>query len=373
MSIRSAFSRRSSLAVAFSLAAPASLLMGLAGCDPQAVTPQTKPVTVMCEQQQDVLLSHDFASGMGGWTLATSQPMDPDHTWAPDAVSSLRSDPAGTTLAGYYNRADSPSFAPMGRANLRLKIRMAYNVSNNNIFQLVVGCHGGVNNKRSIIADYNGQNPSFPAADDFEVPIPAAFASDPTVFLSLLVQAGGAGGDYGARVEKVQVVGDPSGGPGMVFGDDFIGGLSNWSVYSDPGVEGHVWSPESLGESCAQARSDLAGQTLSGNYTRLESNPFSLVGKTAGVVVVRARYSLPPQGRYQVFIADKDIDGHRSLIGEFQGQNAGYPANVTQEFPIPADFLGRPNVRVAFLELTGEGASQDFGIALKSVHVMATP
>jgi hypothetical protein len=372
MSIRSAFSRRSSLAVSLSLAAPASLLLGLAGCDTQAVTPQTKPVTVMCEQQQDVLLSHDFASGLGGFSLVTSQPLDPDHTWAPDAVSSLRSDPAGTTLANYYNRADSPTFAPMGRANLKLKIRMAYNVSTNNIFQLVVGSNSGADNKRSIIADYNGQNPSFPAADDFEVPIPAAFANDPDVFISLLVQAGGAGGDYGARVEKVQVVGDP-GGPGMVFGDNFIGGLSNWSVYSDPGVEGHVWAAESVGESCAQARSDVAGQTISANYTRLESNPFSLVGKSSGVVVVSAKYSLPPQGRYQVFIADQDIDGHRSLIGEFQGQNAGYPASVTQEFHIPADFLGRPNVRLAFLELTGEGEGQGYGIALQNVHVMATP
>lgn len=350
-----------------------SVLVGLAlvsGCGIESVSPQSQAVSAQCEPVSDVIFDHDFASGASGWSMVSSLPHDPSHCWAIDG-SSLRSDPAGSTMASFYNRADSPSFEPMGRSNLRLKIRMAFKVSDNNILQLMVGSHLRPDDQRALIADYNGQNPSYPAADEFEVMIPAGFSLDKQVYLSLLVQAG-AGGDYGARVEHVQVIGDGA-GPGLVFGDSFASGLSQFSVYSDPSVDGHVWQAQPLAQGCGLALSDPAGSTISQNYTRLETIPFSLVGKSAGVLVVKGSYSLPPQGRYQVFIADMDIDGHRSLIGELMGQSQGFPASSSHSFAIPADFLGRPNVRVALLELTGEGASQAQGISLSNVHVLAIP
>jgi hypothetical protein len=349
---------------------PALALALASGCGAESIAPQAQAVQAQCEQVSDVLFDHDFASGVAGWAMVSSLPADPAHCWALEN-GSLRSDPAGSTLASFYNRADSPTFEPMGRSNLRLKVRMAYKVSGNNILQLMVGSKKRPDDQRALIADYNGQNPSYPAADEFEVAIPGAFSLDKEVFLSLLVQAG-AGGDYGARVERVQVVGDGA-GPGLVFGDSFGEGLGKWSVYSDPSVAGHMWEAQPLAAGCGLAKSDPAGETISENYTRLESRPFSLVGKSAGVVVVKGSYDLPAQGRYQVFIADMEQDGHRSLIGEFQGKSAGYPAESSHSFAIPADFLGCGKVRVAFLELTGEGKAQGQGISLSNVHVLAVP
>lgn len=337
-----------------------------AGCGTESVAPHAQAVVSQCEPVSDVIFDHGFAQGAQGWTMVSSQPADPAHCWALEN-GSLRSDLAGSTMASFYNRADSPTFEPMGRSNLRVKIRMAYKVSDNNILQVMVGSRKRPDDQRALIADYNGQNPSYPAADEVEVVIPGAFSLDKEVFLSLLVQAG-AGGDYGARVERVQVVGDGE-GPGLVFGDSFGEGLGKWSVYSDPAVAGHMWEAQAVGAGCGVAKSDPAGETISENYTRLESKPFSLVGKSAGVVVVKGSHDLPAQGRYQVFIADMEQDGHRSLIGEFQGKSG----ESSKSFAIPADFLGCGKVRVAFLELTGEGQGQGQGVSLSNVHVLAVP
>ena len=332
-------------------------------------------------QAPDVLFFDNFEGDLSKWIRYTTQPTDPGHNWSisssppvASGAAQLRSDPAGSTKAQYYNRLDSVPFSLAGRENVHLHFDTRHQINTNGGYQVYVRTFSG--DKVSLIGDFLGQNLAWPGFEHKDLLIPQAFWGEPAVRVTFLIQAGPNGGDFGAVVDNVLVTGAPvSQSCDVAFFDSFEGGsLSKWDIYSDPGTPGHVWdlaaAPSSNCASALEARSDPAGSTQPLNYTRLESKPFSLVGKSSATIQVQARWLMGGDDRFQIFVADRDTSNIRSLVADFGGRNASYPANDTLEIPVPAVFLGRPRISVAFLALTGAAGPPGFGAAIDDVKVV---
>lgn len=375
MSIRSVHSSLSRGLLSAICAAP---LAGCAALD--GPPPSSRPLSLSCpDPGPDIVFFDNFEGDTSQWVLISDHPADSDHNWAITSNPSvyagagqLSSDPGGPTVATYYSRFDSIPFSLAGRTHARLRLASRHHTSLNSIYQIFVRTLDG--SKVSLIGDFGPANPSWPAFDQLDIPIPADFWGEPQVRISLLIQAGPHGGDFGAQVDNVLVSAPANPSCGLAFFDSFeSGSLSKWDVHSDPGTPGHRWdlaqAPPSVCATASEVRSDPAGHTTAQHSSRLESQPFSLVGVGSAKLQFYGRWSLAGDDRFQIFIADRDSDQLRSLVGELTGTSADFPANQKVEIDIPAEFIGRPHVSVSFLVLTGS-YGPGFGAAVDDVKIL---
>jgi hypothetical protein len=371
---------RSPYAIGLLAATIATPLLG--GCEADTDGRSTYALSAGCpEPTPDVVFFDDFNSDLSKWIRFTSDPTDSAHNWAISSAapvyagpSQLRSDPGGPTKPEYYNRLDSVPISLEGRKNVRLRFVTRHDLASVGDYQVFIRNLNG--DKVSLIGDYAGKNLAWPSFEQKDIPIPQAFWGDPSVRISFLMQAGPAGGDFGAEVDNVLLVGEPEAAQcDLAFFDSFEGGnLAKWDVYNDPGTPGHVWglgeAPATSCTSANEARSDLAGSTQKLNYTRLETKPFSLVGKSFATIRLQARWKMGGDDRFQIFIADRDTANVRGLIREYLQQNPSYPANDSIEIPIPSFMMGRGRVSAAFLALTGAAGIPGTGVAIDDVKII---
>ena len=354
----------------------------LGGCAADTADQQASALVNGCpEPTSDVIFFDDFNTDLSKWIAFTTQPTDSAHNWSISSAppvfagpSQLRSDPGGPTKPQYFNRLDSVPFSLAGRQNVRLRFAHRHDLAAVGDYQVFIRNFNG--DKVALIGDFAGRNLAWPSFEQKDIPIPQAFWGDPAVRVTFLLQAGPAGGDFGAEVDNVLVVGEPTVAQcDLVFFDSFEGGsLAKWDVYSAPGTPGHVWAlagaPPSNCPGSTEARSDPAGQTVPVNYTRLETKPFSLVGKSFARIRLQARWQMGGDNRFQIFIADRDTANVRGLIREYLKQNPSYPANDTIEIPIPSFMMGRARVSAAFLALTGVAGEPGAGVAIDDVKII---
>jgi hypothetical protein len=128
--------------------------------------------------------------------------MPAGHGWAlaRDAGDGLLvSDPDGRTIEGLENRNDTPMFSL--KMNTRGYVRFKARFQHNGSFQVVMRDGNG---RAATVAELSGTNPSWPALDCVETPIPKGFIGQDAVQLSLIM-VGGTEGGAGAAIDNLRI------------------------------------------------------------------------------------------------------------------------------------------------------------------------
>jgi hypothetical protein len=196
MSARSLVSRPASIVSAV-LAVAAAL-----GTSPAGIS-EAEAVPRPCSLVNRTVMQDNFGNSLSPWSVITSTPMLPGHSWKICNGNAVCSDTDGPTVAGYYNRLDSGLFSLEGASSAMLRFRTRYQFNGYGLFQVFIDANDGIH--RSLIADLSGSNPSSPEADFMTIPIPSWFLGKGRLSIQFQVAAGASGGDPGAIIDNVSV------------------------------------------------------------------------------------------------------------------------------------------------------------------------
>ena len=167
--------------------------------DPVPIDPQP----MQCVEQASTLaFVETFNEPIAGWSTRTGEPAAAGHSWTlvrTPGQGQLVSDPAGASLASYENQITTPAFSL--KEATRGYVRFMTRFQQSGTFEVLMSDASG---RRSTIATFGAQNPSWPNLDCAEIPIPKEFSGQDGVRVSLRV-VGGEGGGEGSVVDNLRV------------------------------------------------------------------------------------------------------------------------------------------------------------------------
>lgn len=346
----------------------------LSGCTQDLASQESALVPICPQAPVEVVTFNDFSVPLGvGFNVVSDKPqLDPGHSWTV-VNGKLLSDPAGFTIANYYNRLDTPAVDLAGKSNIR--VRLKHRFQHTGIYQLFAFDSKG---NRSLLRELGGANPQYPGYLIDEINVPASYASSGVRFSLLLWSGGQFGSRVGVEVAEFSVVAGTQTAAQtgeIVYFDNFETTPDKFRVYNspEPASPDHKWA-SATGHTCfvGHARTDSPQVgTISPNYTRLETGTFSLVGKTSAQLTFQRSMQIAPTSRFQVFSVDnnRSASANRSLIGEYWGTGPNFPGAENVTINLPSFLMGSSSVQLAFLLLSGTPG--DAGVAIDNIVVSA--
>ena len=145
----------------------------LSGCTQDLASQESALVPICPQAPVEVVTFNDFSVPLGvGFNVVSDKPqLDPGHSWTV-VNGKLLSDPAGFTIANYYNRLDTPAVDLAGKSNIR--VRLKHRFQHTGIYQLFAFDSKG---NRSLLRELGGANPQYPGYLIDEINVPASYAS----------------------------------------------------------------------------------------------------------------------------------------------------------------------------------------------------